>query len=67
MEEISSELKDLLDKYFIYATQDEKPVKGERKMADEQMLLIADIIDQYTNDTPENLKILDFFKICVLE
>ena len=32
---------------------DDKPEKGERKLADEQALLIADIIDNYIDHEEE--------------
>ena len=51
---------------------DDKPEKGDRKMADEMVLLIADIIDSYLTkptgsiDCAEKLK-LHLFKTCLLE
>ena len=54
---------------------DDKPEKGERKLADEQVLLIADIIDNYIDNEEEKegeevadaKRKLDFFKVCLLE
>jgi len=55
---------------------DDKPEKGERKLADEQVLLIADIIDNYIDNEEEEKegeqdidgkRKLDFFKVCLLE
>jgi len=37
----------------VYIGLDEKPEKGERKLADEQALLIADIIDQFSGEATE--------------
>ena len=52
----------------MYIGLDEKPEKGERKLADEQALLIADIIDQFTGEaTEEQLLHLQLFKISLLE
>ena len=50
---------------------DEKPEKGDRKMADEMVLLIADVLDSYLGrtdgvDKAERLK-LHLFKACLLE
>jgi len=49
---------------------DEKPEKGERKMADEVVLLIADILDSVINSAVSSDKEkvhLHLFKICLLE
>ena len=65
----------LLQKYHAYLKMDEKPEKGDRKMADEMVLLIADVIDSYLTkgtaqgdpvDKGEKLK-LHLFKSCLLE
>ena len=65
----------LTDQYFELATLDEKPAKGERKMADEMVLLVATIIENYigdlakqaNKDTLDERVKLDVFKICLLE
>lgn len=61
----------LLEKYHAYLKIDEKPEKGDRKMADEMVLLIADVLDNYLDkpdnvDPSEKLK-LHLFKACLLE
>jgi hypothetical protein len=45
LDEMISAIRPLVDKFYEYTKLDEKPEKGERKMADEQVLLIADMID----------------------
>ena len=65
----------LIDAYFELCKLDEKPEKGERKMADEMVLLVATIIDNYVGDLTkqannETLKErinLDLFKVSLLE
>ena len=37
--------------YFEFAALDDKPEKGERKMADEQALLVAEILENYIVST----------------
>ena len=44
----------LLERYHEYLKIDEKPEKGDRKMADEMVLLIADVIDSYLSK-PDNV------------
>ena len=51
--------------YFEFVQLDEKPEKGERKMADEQVLLIAEMIESYLSK--ESSKDLQLYKICLLE
>ena len=69
-------IKKLTDEYFEFVKLDDKPEKGERKLADEQVLLIADIIDNYIDNEEEEKegeqdidgkRKLDFFKVCLLE
>ena len=38
-----------MENYHKYLKIDEKPEKGDRKMADEMVLLIADVLDCYLN------------------
>ena len=61
----------MLEKYHAYLKIDEKPEKGDRKMADEMVLLIADVLDSYLSrthgiDKSERLN-LHLFKACLLE
>ena len=41
------------DEYLEFVKLDDKPEKGERKVADEQALLIGDIIDNYIENEEE--------------
>ena len=69
-DELIADLKAHMESYYEYVTVDDKPEKGERKMADEQALLIADIIDGYLRDKnpdSQESKNLELFKICLLE
>ena len=67
-EELDCELKILTQQYFEYQKFDEKPEKGERKIADEMVILIGDIVDQYIESHPlENTKLIDLYKISLLE
>jgi len=63
--EIKVYLEQLVGQYFEYVKVDDKPEKGERKLADDQALLVADVIDGYLSHTPN--KSLELFKICFLE
>lgn len=63
-EELQSNLKELTAQYLDFITLDDKPAKGERKFADEQVLLISETIDQAENSQSLNL---DVFKVCLLE
>lgn len=70
-EELIAIIAPLLEHYHGFLKLDEKPEKGERKMADEIVLLIADILDTYMSkpggiDQKEKLN-LHLFKICLLE
>lgn len=75
LEELQSIIGPLLEKYHAYLKIDVKPEKGDRKMADEMVLLIADVIDSYLTkgsikggpvEKAEKLK-LHLFKSCLLE
>ena len=63
--ELKTDLMHLTSKFYTYLGADEKPEKGERKMADDQVLLIADIIDNYVKIN-SNIS-LEIFKMCLLE
>ena len=59
-----------VEQYMTFSKLDGKPEKGERKMADEQVLLISDIIENFITSksaTVEEQLSLDVFKICFLE
>lgn len=47
IEELIKIVGPLLEKYQRYLKIDEKPEKGDRKMADEMVMLIADVLDSY--------------------
>lgn len=47
IEELQQNLQGLTKQYLEYIGLDEKPAKGERKLADEQVLLISDVIDSF--------------------
>jgi hypothetical protein len=49
--------------YQEYHELEEKPEKGERKVVDELIMLISDVIDAI----PEKTKGIEIFKICMLE
>lgn len=71
MDELIEIVGPLIKHYHNFLELDEKPEKGERKMADEMALLIADILDTYINK-PGGLALkeklpLQIFKICFLE
>lgn len=44
-EEFEADLKILTKQYFDFQKFDEKPEKGERKVADEMIILIGDIVE----------------------
>ena len=66
-DELCAYLKPLVNQYYEFLILDEKPEKGERKIADEQIILIAQIIDQYIENSDDENKFLDIFKIVFLE
>lgn len=65
IEDLMVKVNDLTSEYFEFVQLDEKPEKGERKMADEQVLLIAEMIESYLSQ--ECSKDLQLYKICLLE
>ena len=65
IEELMDKVKGLTTKYFEFVLLDEKPEKGERKMSDEQVLFIAEMIESYLSI--EVSKDLQLYKICLLE
>ena len=65
IEDLMAKVNSLTAQYFEFVQLDEKPEKGERKMADEQVLLIAEMIESYLSK--ESSKDLQLFKICLLE
>lgn len=72
IEELLSKIKMLVSQYYEYVKYDEKPEKGERKAADEQALLIADLIDNFILKSGEKcselqVKLLNLYKISLLE
>ena len=75
MATLQETIKTLTDEYFEFVKLDDKPEKGERKVADEQALLISDIIDNYIEHEEEKesegdqeaKRNLDLFKVCLLE
>lgn len=50
--ELEAELKTLTQQYFDFQKFDEKPEKGERKVADEMIILIGDVVEQYIETNP---------------
>ena len=65
IEDLMAKVDSLTTQYFEFVQLDEKPEKGERKMADEQVLLIAEMIESYLSK--ESSKDLQLYKICLLE
>lgn len=53
-EELQATVSVLVKQYHNFFTVDERPEKGERKIVDEQALLISDIIDSYLKDKDLN-------------
>lgn len=67
-EELEADLRKLIKKFFEYQRLDEKPAKGERKLADELAILIGDMIDEYIEShKDEETKLLDLYKIALFE
>lgn len=69
-DELIAALKELVKQFHSGLAADEKPEKGERKLVDEQALLISDVVDQWLVGKPLNAdetKQLQLFKICLLE
>ena len=73
--ELKEDLMGSSKMYFEFIKLDDKPEKGERKMADEMALLIGDMIDDCIEqeeekegeESQEEKRYLDLFKICLLE
>lgn len=65
IDELMEQINKLTTQYFEFVELDDKPEKGERKMADEQVILIAEMIESYLNK--ESSKDLQLYKICLLE
>lgn len=60
----------MIKQYHKFLLADDKPEKGERKIADEQVLLISDIIDFYLKDkgiNEEESKSFNLLKTCLCE
>lgn len=70
IQELQDDLKQLTMDYFEFVKADEKPEKGERKVADEQIVLIGDIIENFVSTSSEPREVLlylQLYKICLLE
>lgn len=75
LDDLKAFVAPLVDQYFELCKLDEKPEKGERKMADEMVLLVATIIDNYVGDLVKQGNVetmqerinLDLFKVSLLE
>jgi hypothetical protein len=53
IEDLMSKVAVLTSQYFEFVELDEKPEKGERKMADEQVILIAEMIEAFGGDSKD--------------
>mmetsp|Transcript_8641 Transcript_8641/g.14628 ORF Transcript_8641/g.14628 Transcript_8641/m.14628 type:complete len:524 (+) Transcript_8641:690-2261(+) len=72
LDAFKAHLGELSQQFFAFLKLDDKPEKGERKFADEQALLIAEVVDMFILGSKGDLKQedvsqLELFKICLLE
>ena len=58
-------LKPMIDDIQVISKVDGKPEKGERKIVDELVILVSDILDEYLTEKPSQP--LHLLKVAILE